>query len=1103
MAVDYEAICTENRKRYGTDIARIGPMLLADRYDDRTHFIFELLQNAEDALSKRHLWTGSRSVSFSLTQETMTLSHFGRPFNEKDVRGICGIAESTKDEDSIGRFGIGFKSVYTFTDCPQIHSGSEDFLIRNFVQPAAAERIERRSDETQIVLPLKESDSTAHQEITDGFRNLGPSALLFLRSISEINWSVEGGDNGFYLRDAPEPLDEHVQRTKLIGQQVGQDEIDQDWLVFDRDVFSPGGKHVGCVEVAFALRNDADGPNEWVVVPVAASPLVVFFPTALETNLGYLVQGPYRTTPSRDNVLRNDPWNRSLVRETASLLIDALRWLRDRSMLDTSVLASMPLDRHKFPDGSMFAPLFDAVREALSVEPLVPSHGGGYVPASRAKLARTQELRSLFSPSQASELFGEEVSAWLTGDITPDRTPELRRYVMQELELTEETPATLIPRLNQEFLESQLDDWVLKLYEFLSGQEAVLRRGLDTVPLLRLADGSHVQVRENGKPRAFLPSDIETSFPTIRPAVCASDEAKRFLISLGITEPDPVDDVIWNVLPRYRGVGVSIEDNKYARDIERILTAFNTDSNTQREKFISELRETSFVMVIDAGDGKESLDKPGNTYLATDRFKRLFQGVRDVILVDDKYGCLRGEAIRELLEACGAVRYPRPVLAPDLLNDHERTEIRREAGHEQTSRINDVIEDWILTGFEELTHVLPTLEAEECAERSLLIWESLGDLEERRGHAVFEGEYRWSHYGNYRRKFPAAFIRRLNDVAWVPNEHGELQPTRLVVFEDLGWKPNPFLLTRIQFKPPIIDQLAREAGIDPAALDLLIKFGITSVADLVKRLGIADVAEEELGDGPRSVASAVAGENDDVYGDAADLYGEDMPDIPDGTFDPENGDVVGTTSGSSSSTAGVRNRSGGSGQSGSATTEGLGGRTNRGGGTGGGHSGRRSGSLGGRPFISYVGSHPEEPESDPDGLKQDRRMELESRAIDMIVHGESSLTRADEGNKGFDLFEADDSGSPFRWVEVKSMTGSLNDRPIGMSRAQFDFASAKGDAFWLYVVEYASDNNRARILRIQNPAGKAKTFTFDRGWSTVAKVVSPRQSSVVGEGSTD
>ena len=34
----------DNERRYGTDIGRIGPMLLAYRYDDRTYFIFELLE---------------------------------------------------------------------------------------------------------------------------------------------------------------------------------------------------------------------------------------------------------------------------------------------------------------------------------------------------------------------------------------------------------------------------------------------------------------------------------------------------------------------------------------------------------------------------------------------------------------------------------------------------------------------------------------------------------------------------------------------------------------------------------------------------------------------------------------------------------------------------------------------------------------------------------------------------------------------------------------------------------------------------------------------------------------------------------------------------
>ncbi len=183
MACDYEAIRRDNERRYGTDIGRIGPMLLADRYANRTHFIFELLQNAEDALARREEWHGSRAVSFHLIDTALRISHFGQPFDERDVRGICGIAESTKDLTAIGRFGIGFKSVYAFTDCPEVHSGEEDFVIESFVWPTAAPSVQRGMDETVIVLPLRGGDDVAREEITKGLKRLGTGTLLFLRQI--------------------------------------------------------------------------------------------------------------------------------------------------------------------------------------------------------------------------------------------------------------------------------------------------------------------------------------------------------------------------------------------------------------------------------------------------------------------------------------------------------------------------------------------------------------------------------------------------------------------------------------------------------------------------------------------------------------------------------------------------------------------------------------------------------------------------------------------------------------------------------------------------------------------------------------------------------
>lgn len=64
------------------------------------------------------------------------------------------------------------------------------------------------------------------------------------------------------------------------------------------------------------------------------------------------------------------------------------------------------------------------------------------------------------------------------------------------------------------------------------------------------------------------------------------------------------------------------------------------------------------------------------------------------------------------------------------------------------------------------------------------------------------------------------------------------------------------------------------------------------------------------------------------------------------------------------------------------------------------------------------------------------------------------------------------------------MTGTLQARPVGMSHTQFEYARERGSSYWLCVVEQANGSNR-RVVRIQDPAGKARTLTFDRGWLDV------------------
>lgn len=86
--------------------------LLTDLYPDTAHFIYELLQNAEDM--------NATTVRFILESGGIDFEHNGtkRSFNIADIDAITNIGHNSQKKDdptSIGKFGVGFKAVFAYT----------------------------------------------------------------------------------------------------------------------------------------------------------------------------------------------------------------------------------------------------------------------------------------------------------------------------------------------------------------------------------------------------------------------------------------------------------------------------------------------------------------------------------------------------------------------------------------------------------------------------------------------------------------------------------------------------------------------------------------------------------------------------------------------------------------------------------------------------------------------------------------------------------------------------------------------------------------------------------------------------------------------------
>ncbi|CAF0984392.1 unnamed protein product [Adineta ricciae] len=112
--------------------------LSSDLYTDNIRFIYELIQNADDAQAKHIFVTileneyliithdGKGIIAFNKKKDLLLL---GKEFNTKDLQGLCGINNGTKkkDLDKTGYKGLGFKAVFGKSNRVIIYSNGEYF----------------------------------------------------------------------------------------------------------------------------------------------------------------------------------------------------------------------------------------------------------------------------------------------------------------------------------------------------------------------------------------------------------------------------------------------------------------------------------------------------------------------------------------------------------------------------------------------------------------------------------------------------------------------------------------------------------------------------------------------------------------------------------------------------------------------------------------------------------------------------------------------------------------------------------------------------------------------------------------------------------------
>ncbi len=789
---------------------------VVEKYSDQAHFIYELLQNADDVKAT--------SARFELFKDKLIFAHNGtRRFTVSDpatevqdlengrlgdINSITAVGGSNKtDKATIGKFGVGFKAVFQYTATPHIYDPNVFFKIERFIVPIRLETDYpgRRSGETLFVFPFdheKRSSENAYSDISEKLRSLD-YPLLFLSSLKDISFEISG-ILGLYGKTVEEThtydntIAEFVRLTQNDGENYDDLYDDMLWL-FSRDD-GKGNKY----SVGFFI--DTEGH----MIPKAHTAFC-FFPTREVTELNFILHAPFLLTDSREGIRAGVEHNTLLIHLLSKLAADSLVYLREIGitkkvpLIDDEIFDIVPYDESRFTDFSnnrvSFKPFYASMKEAFKNEAIIPSTDG-YVASANAYWAEVPRIAELFSSRQLGSLSGNASANWVFNTFgrqdTLRKNKPLTAYIdsITKVWLDEDDvlngwsiqEGNTYSGITGEFIESQSIEWLHDFYKWLS--ETDHRTEISKTKPIFLNQQYKAVAAFDSKEQAilFLPTEGGSGYETILDDLLENETTQKFVCKIGIAEPSLRDEIYNIILPQYKD-NTALDTRTHFKKFFKFYQEF---SQSQVESFLKMIRECAFVMYESESDKDKCSSKAGDLYFPCDSLRLWFRSKPEARFVPfNEYLQVVGEDNREDLveffRDLGVKDLPR-ILSREI-SQTEAYEIRND--WEYSTRGQRWTEKYV-DGCKEL---LDTIIKEKDSELSKLAWIILLRCVEQ---GYFQNTYHWPPdsvlYGKYEYfyhilkswPFTSSEAKRLTTQPWLVNRDGEFVSANEVTVQNIN-----------------------------------------------------------------------------------------------------------------------------------------------------------------------------------------------------------------------------------------------------------------------------------------------------------------------------
>lgn len=770
--------------------------LLEQLYPDSVHFIYELLQNAEDA--------GATEVCFYLSGDCLEFEHNGESFSKEDIRSITTVALSSKsiDENTIGRFGIGFRSVFEYTSSPRIWSPTYSFVIKDFVLPHLLPDREDLGNLTRFEFPFNnpsKDPESAYREISEKLRGISEDTLLFLDRIVSIDWKIGEVETGSILRIQCD--NNVVEVMKQVNDEITSS---SHFLLFSEPLHADRASLTQYVSVAYALellpgiaKFDERLPlSKQVRISPVKGNVAVFFPAIKETSgLHFHLHAPFIVVPNRDSI-KDIQENNFLFTRLADLCCKSLHEIRDVGLLTKDLFKVLPSSKDTL--GEKYIEIRERIIKEFNTQPLMPTFSGGYAPAVALCQAR-ESLKNLLTKEDLMFLGGFSPNLQMDWAVNGDlQGTDIERFMSSTAIRDwgiDKFIEVLSNRLNQSaisdghlaWLKEKSIDWLQMFYSVLSLDSAKSEHRLTNSVIVKLSDETFSTARGSYFPNSD--HKYSSSMPFIDIGIMQTKEGKprtqnrRLLERLGVVEVDEYQLVKSLLESHYSQSGLEFHVDMSVAHLQTFIRVFGQN----RERYFHLFFDSRILYGHDGRWHKPSeifIDSPfeKTNMLA---YYRCFNEPKTLAGLSEEYfnSNISCPDLVNFATSLGALRNV-PVEATSCKSNPDKAHLLSAPGLRVTNTSID--QDWWIKSFEQIERKMDIV-------MSRLILRAIQDLEERDMVDIkMRAKYRKSHLYESRQGL-SQLAHQLKDSAWIP-QVGDLfvKPSK-AKYEDL---PDDFIINR-------------------------------------------------------------------------------------------------------------------------------------------------------------------------------------------------------------------------------------------------------------------------------------------------------------------